>query len=136
MLSSQNINKDVVTNLNACRYLTKEQFEIENKRTNISFNDLLFTSVGTLGRTCVYSGQLNICFQRSVTVITTLINPFYLKMFFDTPSFQSKVYKEATGTAQKGFYLNQLATSFVLIYSSSYQAKLVAKVSNLFKAIQ
>lgn len=136
MLSSQNINKDVVTNLNACRYLTKEQFEIENKRTNISFNDLLFTSVGTLGRTCVYSGHLNICFQRSVTVITTLINPFYLKMFFDTPSFQFKVYKEATGTAQKGFYLNQLATSFVLIYSSSYQAKLVAKVSNLFKAIQ
>lgn len=57
-------------------------------------------------------------------------------MFFDTPSFQSKVYKEATGTAQKGIYLNQLATSFVLIYSSSYQAKLVAKVSNLFKAIQ
>lgn len=136
MLSSQNINEDVVTNLNACRYLTKEQFEIENKRTNISFNDLLFTSVGTLGRTCVYSGHLNICFHRSVTVITTLINPFYLKMFFDTPSFQSKVYKEATGTAQKGFYLNQLATSFVLIYSTSYQAKLVAKVSNLFKAIQ
>ena len=136
MLSSQNINDDSVVNLNICRYLTEERFEIENSRTSISLNDILFTSVGTLGRTCVYVGPLNICFQRSVTVISTLINPRYLKMFLDTPMFQFKVYKEATGTAQKGFYLNQLASSFVLIYPSDYQNRVVAKTDDLFKIIQ
>ena len=98
MLSSQNINNDSIVDLDKCRYLVKEQFDIENKRTKIDTNDILFTSVGTLGRSCVYRGLLNICFQRSVSVIKSLINPYYLKMYFDTPKYQNMVIKEKTFT--------------------------------------
>ncbi len=133
MLSSQNINNDSVVDIEKSRCLSKEQFKIENKRTKIAINDILFTSVGTLGRTCVYNGPLNICFQRSVSVITTLINPYYLKMYFDSPKYQYMILKESTGTAQKGFYLNQLSSSVILLYSMSYQNKIVLKVNDILK---
>ena len=136
MLSSQNINNNSVVDLDKCRYLVKEQFDIENKRTDINASDILFTSVGTLGRSCVYNGSLNICFQRSVSVIKTLINPYYLKMFFDTPKYQNMVIKEATGTAQKGFYLNQLSSSLILVYPLEYQSKLVYRVDKLLNILQ
>ncbi len=136
MLSSQNINNDAIVELDKCRYLTKEQFDVENKRTNISNNDILFTSVGTIGRTCVYNGVLNICFQRSVSIISTLINPYYLKIYLDSPKFQKKVLEEATGTAQKGFYLNQLSRSLVLVYSFEYQNRIVNRVNKLLNIVK
>lgn len=132
MLSSQNINENTIVNINKVRYLSKEQFLIENKRTNLHKNDILFTSVGTLGRSCIYKGDLNLCFQRSVSIITTLINPEYLKIYFDSPSYQNMVIKEATGTAQKGFYLNQLADSLIFIPSIVQMNRIIIKTKKLF----
>jgi len=125
MLSSQNINYDTIVDLSKVRYLVKSVFDIENERTKLSIGDILFTSVGTLGRSCIYKGGINACFQRSVSVITTYINNEYLKMFLDSPYFQNKIIKEATGTAQKGFYLNQLENSFVVIPPLKTQEQIV-----------
>lgn len=125
MLSSQNINYDTIVDLSKVRYLVKSVFDIENERTKLSIGDILFTSVGTLGRSCIYKGGINACFQRSVSVITTYINNEYLKMFLDSPYFQNKIKKEATGTAQKGFYLNQLENSFVVIPPLKTQEQIV-----------
>ena len=50
MLSSKNIFDDKVT-FEEPRYLLKEDFEKENKRTKISEGDVLLTIVGTVGRT-------------------------------------------------------------------------------------
>lgn len=136
MLSSQNINHDKIVSLDKVRYLTEDVFKIENERTNLCVGDILFTSVGTLGRTCIYKGGLNLCFQRSVSVITTYINNDYLKLFLDSPYFQSKVVKEATGTAQKGFYLNQLENSIIIIPPINEQLRIVKKVKTIFSKIK
>ena len=69
MASSRNINHNTVEDLENVRYLTKEMFEIENQRTKATEGDIFFTSVGTLGRSCIYDGSLNICFQRSVSIV-------------------------------------------------------------------
>ena len=69
MLSSRNINNDKLVDLELVRYLSKDIFEKENERTNAQKGDILFTSVGTLGRSCVFDGSLNICFQRSVSIL-------------------------------------------------------------------
>ena len=68
MLSSTNINNNSITELNKVRYLSKEIFEKENTRTSVKIGDIFFTSVGSLGRSCVYQGGYNICFQRSVDI--------------------------------------------------------------------
>lgn len=135
MLSSQNINDDSIVNLDKVRYLSKEQFLIENKRTNLQNNDILFTSVGTLGRSYIYNGSKNLCFQRSVSVISTLISPEYLKMYLDSPVYQKMVIEQATGTAQKGFYLNQMAYSLIAVPSEKQMDIVVEKTKRIIQLL-
>ena len=135
MASSKNINNDKLVNLESVRYLSKEVFEKENQRTQAKAGDIFFTSVGSLGRSCVYNENINICFQRSVSVITTLAYNYFLKYCFDSPAIQNKVLKEATGTAQKGFYLNQLAAMAIPLPPLPEQQRIVARVEALMKEI-
>lgn len=123
--SSTNINQDMLVDLDKVRYLSKEVFLKENERTKATAGDIFFTSVGSLGRSCIYDGMFNICFQRSVSVITTLVFNEYLKYCFDSGYFQDKIQTEATGTAQKGFYLNQLANSLIPIPPIEEQYRIV-----------
>ena len=127
MVSSTNINDDCIVELEKVRYLEKNIFDKENERTNAATGDIFFTSVGSLGRSCVYEGGLNICFQRSVSVIHTLIFNYYLKYCLDSAYIQQKIVREATGTAQKGFYLNQLALLLILIPPIEEQHRIVSK---------
>ena len=132
MVSSRNINYDRLDDLENVRYLSKEVFEIENNRTKAEKGDIFFTSVGTLGRSCIYSGDYNICFQRSVTVLNTNINNQFLKYFFDSNFFQTYVIEHSTGTVQMGFYLKEMANSPIAIPPMNEQARIVDKVSELF----
>lgn len=136
MASSRNINQDRLIDLDQVRYLDKDTFLKENERTMASKGDIFFTSVGSLGRSCVYDGSLNICFQRSVSVMTTLIFNHYLKRCFDSGYFQNKVNREATGTAQKGFYLNQLAAALIPLPPLAEQKRIVAKIEELMPFVE
>ena len=135
MLSSQNIGDGKLLNLDKVRYLNELDFNIESKRTLLLVNDLLFTSVGSIGRSYVYKDNLNIVFQRSVSIITTLINPNFLKLFLDAPKTQNYIIKNSSGTAQKGFYLNQLSNMVICFPAISEQEKIVKRVINLNKVI-
>lgn len=132
MASSRNINFDRLDDLENVRYLTKEVFEIENTRTKAEKGDIFFTSVGTLGRSCIYFGGYNICFQRSVTILHTNINNQFLKYFFDSNFFQNYVIEHSTGTAQMGFYLQEMSNSPIAIPPLNEQKHLVSKIDELF----
>ena len=136
MASSTNINDDKLVELEKVRYLSESIFKKENERTSATEGDIFFTSVGSLGRSCIYDGSLNICFQRSVSVITTLIFNEYLKYCFDSGYFQNKVQKEATGTAQRGFYLNQLANALIPIPPIAEQKRIATKVKQYLPLIK
>ena len=135
MASSTNINQDRLVDLEKVRYLSAEIFLRENERTAASEGDIFFTSVGSLGRSCIFDGSLNICFQRSVSVITTLLFNEYLKYCFDSGYFQNKVQKEATGTAQKGFYLNQLANALIPVPPYDEQVRIVSEIKKYLPLI-
>ena len=135
MASSRNINHDCVEDLKNVRYLTKEMFEIENQRTKAEKGDIFFTSVGTLGRSCIYDGNLNICFQRSVSILKTQIENKYLKYFFDSSFYQDYVLEHATGTAQQGFYLQEMSESYIAIPPINEQKRIVSKIEELFEAL-
>lgn len=115
MLSSKNINDDEITTT-APRFLTDEQFDIENKRTNVLSGDLLMTIVGTVGRVAVVPEMLaGICLQRSVAVIKpnpTIINNRYL--MYQLQSMRKFLESEARGVAQKGIYLKQVGDLSVI----------------------
>lgn len=126
MASSRNIIFDAISDLENVRYLCKNDYEKEHSRTNLEIGDILLTTVATLGRSCIYNGlPEKLCFQRSVTVISTAIMPQYLKLFFDTPYFQDIIVSGATGTAQKGFYLNQLEGVLVCVPPLMEQTRII-----------
>ena len=109
MLSSQNVINDSI-NYDNVRYLKKEDFEKENKRTDLQKGDVLLTIVGTVGRTAIITEESNIVLQRSVAVIkpNTEINSVYLVGALNSESVIKQLNKGAKGVAQKGIYLNDL----------------------------
>lgn len=131
MLSSRNINNDKLVDLDLVRYLSKEVFEKENERTKAEKDDIFFTSVGTLGRSCIFDGSLNVSFQRSVSIIRTEIFNYYLKYWLDSGYVQNYVVKNATGTAQKGFYLNQLTEVLIPLPPLAEQKRIVDAIENM-----
>ena len=137
MISSKNVNFDRLVELDSVRYLSKEIFEIENQRTDAKVGDILFTSVGTLGRSCIIEqNNLNICFQRSVSLINTLTYNKYLKRCLDSPYIQFFVVENATGTAQKGFYLSQMEKLVIPLPPLAEQRRIVARVEELMEMVE
>ena len=136
MASSRNINDDKLVDLNLVRYLTKEVFEKENERTKVQKGDIFFTSVGTLGRSCIFDGSLKICFQRSVSVLHTEIYNSYLKYCLDNPTIQNFIISHSTGTAQKGFYLNQLENLLIPLPPLAEQKRIVAAIEKFMPLIE
>ena len=109
MLSSKNIIEDKI-NYNNARYLSRKDFERENKRTYLEKGDILLTIVGTIGRTAIIDNEKNITLQRSVAVIkpTGKIKSEYLVASLKSDSTIKQLNKESKGVAQKGIYLNDL----------------------------
>ena len=131
MVSAININNNCISSLDRVRYLSKELFEEENLRTRLEVGDILFTIVGTMGRSCIYDGKLYLSFQRSVSVLTTLTYNFYLKNVLDSKFIRSFMEINSTGTAQKGFYLNQVKKLLIPLPPLEEQKRIVAKLNEL-----
>ena len=136
MLSSKNIYDDEIT-LDDPRYLSAENYAIENKRTQISTGDILLTIVGTVGRAAVVSDSIkNICLQRSVAVIkpkSNLIDSRFL--MYQLQSMRTHLEQEARGVAQKGIYLKQVESLQVKVPSMDEQLRVVKKLDKVSKLI-
>ena len=114
MLSSKNIFDDEIT-FDAPRYLSEEQFVVENKRTRIKPGDILMTIVGTVGRTAIVpDGISTITLQRSVAVLHPLKDICFSRYLMYALRSKRKFFEsEAHGVAQKGIYLKQLSNIIV-----------------------
>ena len=136
MLSSKNVNDDEITTT-APRFLTDEQFDLENKRTNVLSGDLLMTIVGTVGRVAIVPEALaGICLQRSVAVIKpnpTIINNRYL--MYQLRSMRKFLESEARGVAQKGIYLKQVSDLSVIIPPLDEQYRVVDTLDRISSLI-
>lgn len=136
MLSSKNIGFDHF-DYDGPRYLSKGQFEEENKRTCISDGDVLLTIVGTVGRACCVSEPFTpFTLQRSVAVIKPrkdlLLSRF---LMYHLTALNSYFENEAKGVAQKGIYLKQLAKVPIFVPPISEQKHIVAELDLLQRII-
>ena len=125
MISSKNVFKDHL-DLTDVRYLTEDDFEVENKRTNVKANDVLLTIVGTIGRTYLVKGdEGNLVMQRSVAVLTpnSRVTPLFLMFYLHS---DKNLEKEGRGNAQKGIYLKQLSQYEIKVPSIDLQKQFEA----------
>ena len=137
MLSSKNVFDDNIT-LDEPRFLSKEDFEKENKRTNIKTGDILLTIVGTVGRSAVVTADLPpFTLQRSVAVLHPNIevcNERYL--MYALQGRRSYIENRAKGVAQKGIYLKEVAGIDIPVPSKDVQNKIVAKLDKVNSIIK
>ena len=109
MLSSKNVENGRIT-LVEPRYLSKEDFIFENKRTEIEADDILLTIVGTIGRVALVPKELKyLTLQRSVAVLKPEKKHIISKyLMYVLQSMEKGLNQEARGVAQKGIYLSQV----------------------------
>lgn len=136
MLSSKNIYDDKLT-YDSPRYLSKLDFEVENKRTEVSNGDVLLTIVGTIGRCAIAPAEVkNICLQRSVAVLkpnpTKILSRF---LMYSLMSMSDYLNSRARGVAQKGIYLETIRSLNVPLPSLTTQQKIVEKLDAIFAEI-
>jgi type I restriction enzyme S subunit len=132
MLSAKNIQNGRIR-FDELRLLSPDDFEIENRRTNISAGDILLTIVGALGRTAVVAEtHAEFTLQRSVAVLKSeAVNPHYLRNLLDSPVAQTFFLENAKGTAQKGIYLKALGGMEVPIAPFAEQTRIAQKLEEL-----
>ena len=136
LLSAANVNNNSILINNASRWITNEEWEIENQRTDIEIGDVLLTIVGSIGRSAVVETNEHFALQRSVAVIKPcLISPFYLMRIFQAPQIQKWINDNSKGTAQKGIYLNALSIMTVPIPPLDEQLRIVKQISIFFEQL-
>lgn len=134
MLSSKNIFNDSL-NFDDPRFLTKEEFDLENKRTNVKKGDILLTIVGTIGRCCVFLEDEPVVFQRSVAVLKPNVSLVYSR-FLMYGIIALNIEKLGRGAAQKGVYLKQLSNISIPLPPLSVQKEIVARLDKLSEDVK
>ena len=135
MLSSQNIFDELV--LDDVRYLTKEDFIKENRRTNIEEGDLLLTIVGTIGRTHVVKKNEKYVFQRSVCVIkpkADVLNSVFLESYLKTDEGFNQLDNGGHGTTQRGIYLKNVNNLLIPLANMNDQLLFVSFKTQIDKS--
>ncbi|WP_069285457.1 restriction endonuclease subunit S [Aerococcus urinaeequi] len=133
IISGKNIINDKVEFSLSNRWVTHEQFEKEDARTQIRKRDLLLTIVGTIGLTAVVSTDIPFTAQRSVAVLKTpsTFDSRYTKIIFDAPIIQNFLQSKSSGTAQKGVYLATIKQIKIPIAPAKEQGRIVEKVNQV-----
>lgn len=138
MISSQNVCNGTIDFSKGVRFLSREDFEREHKRTRVSEGDVLLTIVGTVGRTAVVGAEhKNITMQRSVAVLTPnkdLVTSSYLRYILQAQS--QRLISDAHGAAQKGIYLGALSKVELFVPSLSSQGAIVEELDCISKVIE
>lgn len=131
MLSSKDI-QNMIVDFSDPRFINKEEFTQEDKRTRISEGDVLLTIVGALGRVAIIKkGFPAFTLQRSVAVIKPKkeLDSSFFAYYLMSPKMQNYIQKNAKGVAQKGIYLNDLK-KIKIIYplSIKHQTEIVQEI--------
>ena len=129
LLSNKNIIDNKIVISNADRKINEETFNKINKRTKLDKNDVLISTVGTIGKTVVLSEKPNFVVQRSVGIIkpnTDLLNPYYLKYKLDTPHYQKILDLISKGAVQKCIFISDLFSLKFEVPEVNYQNKIVS----------
>ncbi len=132
LLSATNIHDRIIDFEQTARWITNEEWMLENERTRIEAGDILLTIVATIGRVAVVTTEQPFALQRSVATIKPKINAQYLSYYFESPYVQTFMNTNAKGTAQKGFYLNSLENLFCAIPPLAEQQRIVNRIESLF----
>ena len=133
ILSAVNIYENRVNYNSATRWITEEEWILENKRTNIENGDVLLTIVGSIGRTAIVTDSTKFALQRSVAVIKPcMIDSGFLMYTLQSPTINEWLISNAKGNAQLGIYLKDLAKLIIPLPPIEEQFRIVETIEKVF----
>lgn len=138
VLSAKNVFDGRVHIETANRWVTLEQWELEDQKIHIEKRDVLLTIVGTIGRTAVVEEDDRFMLQRSVSVIkprSEIVDSYFLSIMLNAPLMLKWMLDRAAGTAQKGVYLRTLKEMPIPVPPLDEQKRIVTKVEGLLKQV-
>ncbi len=139
LLSNKNIvDGKIVINTTTDRRIDKQTFEKINKRTKLEKNDVLISTVGTLGKLCIIEDNLNYTVQRSVGIIKPnqeKLKSIFLKYLLMTDSYQNLLKNTSKGAIQKCIFIDDLKSLELSIPDISTQKKIASVLSSLDEKI-
>ena len=135
LLSNKNIiNGQILINPKTDRRINKETFDKINKRTKLEKGDVLISTVGTLGKTCIVEEKINYTLQRSVGIIKPnldVLKSKYLMYLLMTDFYQNLLINNSKGAVQKCIFIDDLKQLPIQIPSLPTQQKIAAVLSSL-----
>lgn len=136
MLSAKNIKARKIS-FDEYRLISRDAFDHEDKRTNITPGDVLLTIVGAIGRTAIaLESHPKFTLQRSVAVLKPdAIASKYLSYLLESPGAQSFFEKNAKGTAQRGVYLKTLGGMKVPVAPVAEQVRIAQALDGLLAQV-
>ena len=105
-----NILKNKI-NYETSTFISKEEFDVLNKRTPIEVGNILITTVGSYGNPAVIETSSPFAFQRHIAFLKPnhrLINYYYLFGFLKSPATKNQIDRKVNGVAQKTLNLSDL----------------------------
>lgn len=139
LLSAKNVVDNAVDFSTANRWVTEEQWALEDKKIHIELNDVLLTIVGTIGRTAIVKTEDKFMLQRSVCVLKPkheLLDSKFLAITLRSPGMLQWMLSRSAGTAQKGIYLKTIKTMPFPLPPLKEQRRIVEKLDKLMLEIQ
>jgi type I restriction enzyme S subunit len=118
LLSCKNIKNNDIEITDKDRRISKETLDFLRKRTGLQMNDLLLTTVGTIGEIAkVRIAEIPYELQRSVAIIRANkyeITHEYLYQFFKSEWFKTQVEDKISGSVQRCLFLGAINEILVL----------------------
>ncbi|WP_370391070.1 restriction endonuclease subunit S [uncultured Winogradskyella sp.] len=132
LLSNKNIKNSKISYDESDRKIAKVSFEKINKRTKLEKNDVVISTVGSIGRTAIIKDEdIKYDFQRSVGIIKTdksKLLPEYLHYYFQLPYVQKRLNYLSSGAVQKCLFISDLRNIEIDIPDRFEYQKQIAKV--------
>lgn len=125
LLSNKNIVDNRIVISSDDRKINKETYDKLMSKQKIEENDVLISTVGTIGKTYVIQEKSNYVFQRSVGIIKpdlNKVNPYYLKYQLDLQN--NLLERLANGGVQKGLYIADLEKILIKVIPIEIQNKI------------
>jgi type I restriction enzyme, S subunit len=127
LLSAKNIQDGSIVIGLEDSHITPDEFSEIHRSGYLAPGDVLLTIVGTIGRTAIYDGELQIAFQRSVASLRPAANCCARYLFYCLSSslIQEQLAASAHQAAQSGIYLGDLANVMLPLLPLATQQAIV-----------
>jgi restriction endonuclease S subunit len=136
LLSAKNIVNGNIQFDSSDREISETDYKQIYKNYHLQKGDVLLSVVGTIGRSCLWTNETNIAFQRSVAFFRfSEDNSQFIYQQFNTVRFQNELKRRQVVSAQPGIYLGDLSKIPLLIPSIEEQQKIADFLSSLDKKI-